>query len=131
MLRNTLIILGLLVALDPYLGFPQAIDKFILTTLGLLIFFLLAFSRRTRQDREVDSNEEIDKTPKILRVERIEVVDTPKIHIENNIAVETASIMDNNGEETLIEKKTTVIHRRRKRIMESQPATPTPDEQSY
>jgi len=30
MLRNILIVTGLLVAIDPFLGFPQSVDKFIL-----------------------------------------------------------------------------------------------------
>ncbi len=123
MLRNILIIIGLLVALDPYLGFPQSIDRFILTGLGLTIVFLLALSRRGRLHHSREG--ELNESPKILHVERTEVEDSPRMHIERTIILDTAEVEKEGATETTTEKKTTVV-RRRKVKHEPDLATSTP-----
>lgn len=113
MLRNTLIVLGLLVALDPYLGFPASLDRFILTGLGLTIFFLLIFSRRPRTHKEVE--ETVEEGPRMLHVERTEVEDSPRMHIERETIEDTESVTAATGEETVVEKKTTVVRRKKRK----------------
>lgn len=112
MLRNILITIGVLVALLPYLGFPQSIDKFIFTTLGLSMVFLLTLSRRERVHRKESSE---DDTPKILHVERTEVEDSPRMHIERTTTLDTEEVESGDGEKTMIEKKTTVVRRRKRK----------------
>lgn len=111
MLRNILIVVGLLVALDPYLGFPQAFDKFILTGLGLFIVFLIALTRRGRMHHEVHETKEL--SPKMLHVERTEVEDSPRMHIERSTVEDTKSQEDDEGGETVVEKKVTTVRRRK------------------
>ncbi len=111
MLRNILIVVGLLVALNPYLGFPQALDKFILTGLGLFIVFLIALTRRGRMHHEVHETKEV--TPKMLHVERTEVEDSPRMHIERSTIEDTKSQDDGEGGETVVEKKVTTVRRRK------------------
>lgn len=118
MLRNILIAIGLLVAVDPYLGFPASIDKFILTTLGLLMVFLLILSRRNRVHREV-REEVVTSNPKVLHVERTEVEDSPRMHVERSIIEDTESIENKAGEDIVVEKKTSVVRRRRIKKPES------------
>jgi hypothetical protein len=113
MLRNILIIIGLSVALDPYLGFPQSIDKFILTGLGLATVFLLTLSRRERQHKE--RAESTDVAPKILHVERTEVEDSPRMHIERTTTLDTREVEQSDGEQVMTEKKTTVVRRRKQK----------------
>jgi|GEM_PF-2780937 len=111
MLRNILIVIGLLVALNPYLGFPESIDKIILTVLGLLIVFLLTLSRRGRIHREV--KETVNDNQNIHHIERMEIEDTPRTHVERNIIEDTESIADNEGRDIIVEKKTSVVRRRK------------------
>ena len=115
MLRNILIAIGTLVALNPYLGFPQSIDKFILTGLGLTTVFLLLLSRRERAPHAYDSGEGTDSTPKILHVERTEVEDSPRMHIERTTTLDTEEVEGRDGEQTMTEKKTTVVRRRKRK----------------
>lgn len=112
MLRNILIVVGLLVALDPYLGFPQSVDKFFLTGLGLFIVFLIALTRRGRMHHEV--REVKEEGPTALHVERTEVEDSPRMHVERNTIEDTESLEDSEGGETVVEKKTTVVRRRKR-----------------
>lgn len=112
MLRNILIVIGLLVALDPYLGFPQSVDKFILTGLGLFVVFLIALTRRGRMHHEV--HEVKEEGPKALHVERTEVEDSPRMHIERNTVEDTESLEDSEGGETVVEKKTIIVRRRKR-----------------
>lgn len=113
MLRNILIITGLLVALDPYLGFPQSIDKFILTSLGLFIVLLILLTRKGKMHREYQ--EDVAENPKVLHVERTEIEDSPIMHIERSIIEDTESIARVDGDETIVAKKTVV--RRKKRVL--------------
>lgn len=48
MLRKIIMSLGLFVAFLPYLGIPRSIDAVVYTVLGLLIFFLLIFSKKPK-----------------------------------------------------------------------------------
>jgi len=113
MLRNIIIFIGLLVALNPYLGFPDSIDKFILTTLGLLLVFLVALSRRPKSHH--DAPVESEDNPVILHVERTEVEDTPQLHIERTTTVDREMTHDTQGENVEVEKKTTVVRRRKQK----------------
>ena len=111
MLRNILIAIGLLVAINPYLGFPQSVDKFILTGLGLLMVFLLVLSRKGRMHREV--KETITDNLGIHHIERTEIEDTPLMHVERSVIEDTESIPNTNGEDIVVEKKTSVVRRRK------------------
>jgi hypothetical protein len=113
MLRNILIVIGLLVALNPYLGFPTSLDRWILTGLGLSMVFLLSFSKRGRTHKEV--RETVDEGPRVLHVERTEVEDSPRMHIERQTVEDTESLPGAPGEETVVEKKTTVVRRRKRK----------------
>ena len=112
MLRNILIVTGLLVAIDPFLGFPQSVDKFILAGLGLFIVFLILLTRRSRMHHDPDTVSR--DTPKTLHIERTEVEDSPRMHIERSIIEDTESLANNIDTDLLIENKTTVIRRRKK-----------------
>ncbi len=113
MLRNTLIVIGLLVALLPYLGFPQEFDKFILTFLGLLLVFLLSFSRKHKAHKTA---EEAVEEPKVLHVERTEVEDSASMHIERTTVEDTKREYDSTGGETVVEEKISVVRRRKRRV---------------
>ena len=115
MLRNTLIVIGLLVALLPYLGFPQDVDKFILTFLGLMLVFLLSFSRKHKTHKAEDT---VPEEPKVLHVERTEVEDSPRMHIERTTIEDTKREFDTTGAETVVEEKVTVVRRRKRRADE-------------
>jgi hypothetical protein len=127
MLRNILIAVGLLVALDPYLGFPQSIDKFILTGLGFFIVFLIALTRRTKSpqarvedERPLRSNHH--DMPKVLHVERTTVAESPRMHVERKTIANMLSESD--GSETVVEKKTTTLRRRKKVLHDETGLTP-------
>ncbi len=122
MLRNVIIAIGLIVALVPYLGFPQSIDTIILTTLGLTLVVLTLLARRKLKRRRWDDRvEESDTAPKVLHVERTEVTDTPTVHIERVVTVDQATEVAQSGEETIVEEKKTVV-KRRKRKPKAEPA---------
>lgn len=110
MLRKILIGLGILVTLLPYLGFPASIDMVISTASGLLIVSLLMFGRKSRSHHEVSEN--VTEAPHHLHVERLEVEDAPRVHIEKQIIVDTEEVDESPDTETTIEKKTTVTRRR-------------------
>lgn len=113
MLRNILIVIGLLVALLPYLGFPQSIDKFIFTGLGFAMVFLLTLARR---DRAQQSHEGASPdSPKILHVERTEIEDSQRMHIERVTTLDTEEVESRDGEKTMTEKKVTVVRRRKRK----------------
>lgn len=113
MLRNLLIVIGLLVAINPYLGFPQVLDKFILTGLGLFMVFLLTLSRRGRLTPDMTENAE--EVPKVLHVERMEVEDSPQVHIERNITLDTERTHNRQGDEVFTEKQVTVVRRKKRK----------------
>lgn len=54
MLRRILMVLAVLVALVPYLGIPRAIDAYVFSALGMAMFLLLLFSKRSKK-RQPDS----------------------------------------------------------------------------
>ena len=127
MLRNIIITIGFLVALDPYLGFPESIDALILTTLGLALVFLTALSRRGRVHRREVIEDDEDESPKILHVERTEVEDTPQVHIGRVTTVDKEITHEASGEDTEVEKKTTVVRKRKRKQREEQfDVTPSP-----
>lgn len=111
MLRKILIVIGFAILIDPYLGFPAEIDKFILSGLGLLVILLLTVSKRGRIHHD---------QPKVLHVERTLVEDSPEVHIERNIVEDTEEIAGSFGDETTIEKKVSVTRRRKKRSDEGE-----------
>jgi hypothetical protein len=49
MLRRILMVLSVLVALIPYLGIPRAIDAYIYSSIGMVMFLLLLFTKRSRK----------------------------------------------------------------------------------
>ena len=127
MLRNIIITIGFLVALDPYLGFPDYIDTFILTGLGMSLIFVVVLSRRVKVSkhdaptniddyREDSESPELQESPKILHVERTEVEDTPQVHIERITTVDKEITQDSFGEDTEVEKKTTVVRKRKQKM---------------
>lgn len=123
MLRKILIVLGLLVAAIPYLGFPQAWDTVLFTAIGFSIMLLVFMSRRSsrrregeelsvQDERETASEEE---APRALHVEHTEVEERPNVHIERETMVDTACVAESPDTETTIEQQVTVTRRRRKK----------------
>ena len=123
MLRRILIGLGLLVTLLPYLGFPTAMDTVISTTTGLLIVFLLAFGRKVKARHEVREN--VTESPHHVHVERLEVDDASRVHIEKETIVDTEEIDESPNTETTIEKKTTVTRKRHRPVDTNVSLTPS------
>ena len=123
MLRNIIITIGFLVATLPHLGFPDTIDTLVLTVLGLSLVFLTALSRRGKSPRK-DVYTEDEESPKILHVERTEVEDTPQVHIERVTTVDKEMTHDASGEDTEIEKKTTIVKRRKRKQREANEPPP-------
>ena len=83
------------------------------------IAFFAALLRTKRPSRAFDIEErgerEEDESPKILHVERTEVEDTPQVHIERITTVDTSSSQSSPDEETLVEQKTTVVRKRKRK----------------
>lgn len=120
MVRNVVMLLGLLVAFLPYLGFPYEIDKWIWTFTGFAIVAILFFSKRSRVRREVsqhseESGERENGRPHALHVERTEVEDRPRMHLERKTVVDTERRHEDDNTDTLVEKKITVVRRRRQK----------------
>jgi hypothetical protein len=130
MLRKMLIALGLVVAVLPYLGFPEKWDAGISTIAGVIIVLLVLISRRRTHGRFADESSTQSMTdfsagtlsPRALHVEHSEVEDRPSMHIERDTVVDTERKEESPDIETTIEKKVTVVRRRRKK-----PAT-TPED---
>lgn len=128
-------LLGLLVAFLPYLGFPYEVDKWIWTFAGFAIVAILFFSKRSRVKREVhqhseESEEKEGGRPRALHVERTEVEDRPRMHLERKTVVDTERRHEDDNTDTLVEKKMTVIRRRRPKpetSTEESPRESTPD----
>lgn len=113
-------LLGLLVAFLPYLGFPYEVDKWIWTFAGFAIVAILFFSKRSRVRREVHQLSEESEAkeggkPRALHVERTEVEDRPRMHLERKTVVDTERRHEDDNTDTLVEKKMTVIRRRRQK----------------
>lgn len=144
MRRKILIFLGLLVALLPYLGFPYDYNKWIWTTAGFLIVFLLLLPRtpkiRKLEDR-LDEMSHLSRTPpsgtdeseapRSLHVERRETEDRGGVHIERQTTVDTkrtektpspAGSAYSDVTDTIVERKVSVVRRRKK----SDNGTPPP-----
>ncbi len=51
MLRKIIMSLGVFIAVLPYLGFPHSVNNWLYSIAGLLIFFLLVFSKKTKHIR--------------------------------------------------------------------------------
>jgi membrane protein implicated in regulation of membrane protease activity len=111
MLRRILIFLGLVIAVLPYLGFPYDWQSIASTSIGLLIVSILMFSRRPRRkETEFPQKEE----GRALHVERMEVVERPEMHVERETVIDTERTEGPRDTETTVEKKVTVVRRRRK-----------------
>ena len=120
MVRNVVMLLGLLVALLPNLGFPYEVDKWIWTFAGFAIVGILFFSKRGRIRREVnqhteESAEKDGGRPRALHVERTEVEDRPRMHLERKTVVDTERRHEDDNTDTMVEKKITVVKRRRQK----------------
>ena len=120
MVRNVVMLLGLLVAFLPYLGFPYEVDKWIWTFAGFAIVTILFFSKRSRIRREVrqhteESAEREGGRPRAQHVERTEVEDRPSMHLERKTIVDTERRHEDDNTDTLVEKKMTVVRRRRQK----------------
>ena len=120
MVRNIVMLLGLLVAFLPYLGFPYEVDKWIWTFAGFAIVTILFFSKRSRTRREVhqhteQSEESEGGKPRALHIERTEVEDRPRMHLERKTIVDTERRHEDDNTDTLVEKKMTVVRRRRQK----------------
>ena len=122
MLRNILMFLGLLVSFLPYLGFPYEWNRFVWTTAGLLIFFLVFFSRRGRvAPRSIQEVFHAENDTRSLHVERHEVKDRPLVHIERDITVDTTRENETDDIVTVTEKSVTVKRKSRKQQDEHMP----------
>jgi hypothetical protein len=130
MLRRILMILGFVVLLTPQVGLPESYDTVIYTFAGVLIVFLLFMSRPRvhRETRAVTAEQDIEisheqtpdpATPRALHVERTEVEERPNLHIERETIVDTENVNEDPNTDTTIEKKMTVIRRRRKKEIPS------------
>ena len=119
MLRNILMFLGLLVSFLPYLGFPYDWNRFVWTTAGLSIFFLVFFSRRGRvAPRSIQEVFHVENDTRSLHVERNEVKDRPLVHIERDVIVDTTRENETDDIVTVIEKSVTVKRKSRKHLDE-------------
>lgn len=135
MVRNVVMLLGLLVAFLSYLGFPYDVDKWIWTFAGFAIVAILFFSKRSRVKLDINQHtEESVETeggrPSTLYVERTEVEDRPRMHLERKTIVDTERRHEDDNTDTLVEKKMTVIRRRRQKpetSTEENPRENTPD----
>jgi hypothetical protein len=133
MRRKILIFLGLLVALLPYLGFPYDYNKWVWTTAGFLIVFLVllprtpkirrleerfdAMSRSSRVSQEDGGEGEPQRS---LHVEQRETEDRGGVHIERETIVDTKHIEESlppvspDVIDTIVERKVSVVRRRKK-----------------
>lgn len=147
MRRKILIFLGLLVALLPYLGFPYDYNKWIWTTAGFLIVFLLLLPRTPKIRRLEDRLDEMShlsrtshtdmaesEAPRSLHVERRETEDRGGVRIERQTIVDTKRTEktlspasptfpgSSDITDTIVERKVSVVRRRKK----SDNGTPPP-----
>ncbi len=114
MLRTILMLLGLLVSFLPYLGFPYEWNRFVWTIAGLLIFFLVFFSRRGGVvPSSVKEMLHMQSGTRSLHVERREVEDRPEVHVEREVVAETIP----QGIVAATEQKTTQKRKHRKNFV--------------
>ncbi len=125
MRRNILIVLGLLTALLPYLGFPYDISKWIWTISGFMIVALLVvpFRGRKMHAQAKMGVGGVEALPRSLHVERREVDDRAGMHIEREIITDTERIEDAPNADIVIEKQVTVSRRRKQKVSERIPSS--------
>lgn len=125
MRRNILIILGLLTALLPYIGFPYDINKWIWTITGFTTVILLIVPiRRSRVHyREIEQETDAESAPRSLHVERREVNDRGGVHIERETITDTAQTIDSSNTDIVVEKQVTVTRRRKQKLSERIPSS--------
>ncbi len=130
MLRNVLMSLGFIVAILPYVGLPYDVTKWIWSAIGLVIVFLLFFSRKGRLHYipyELDEEERATSTE--LRVTRHDEVDRPVVHIERETLLEALAGPDEPADVVTIEEtKITSIKKRKRKGGESLPPNPEKEE---
>lgn len=136
MRRNMLIFLGLLVALLPYLGFPYEYNKWVWTTAGFFIVFLVLLPRTSKMRRLEERLDEMSKSlrgnekendmPRSLHVERREAEDRAGMRIERQTILDTQHTSASPTSDMLVEQKVSVV-RRRKKVNN----TPTPSFPNY
>ncbi len=126
MRRKILIFLGLLVALLPYLGFPYDYNKWVWTSAGFLIVFLVLLPRTPKIRRLEDRLDEMSQMtrgqrgntendiPRSLHVERRETEDKGEVHIERETVVDTQRTLESPTRDTIVERKISVVRRRKK-----------------
>ena len=115
MLRNLLMLLGLLVAFLPYLGFPYEWNRFVWTTAGLLVFFMVFFSRRgVSVSSSIKEVFHMQNDTRSLHVERREVEDRPEVHIEREMTIDTTPENGIDELEMTTEKSVTIKRKHRK-----------------
>ena len=101
--------LGLLVAFLPYAGFPYEWNRFVWTITGLLIFFLVFFSRKGKvvSSSIKEALHQMEKGARALHVERREVEDRPEVHIETETTHDLTPVNEVTQVETITSAKTT------------------------
>ena len=104
-LRKILIVLGFLVAVVPYLGFPLWFKNLLLTLVGLtIVFFLTLFQKiRTRRETAEEKNEAL--------VQRAEMRVEKEITFDRLSAgtLETKHIEESPDTDTTVEEKVNVV----------------------
>lgn len=121
-------------ALLPYLGFPYDYNKWVWTTAGFLIVFLVLLPRTPKIRRIEDrfdqmsklsrGDEEESETPRSLHVERRETEDKAGVRIERETIVDTKRTEESPTSDTLVERKVSVVRRRKKSDSTLSPTLP-------
>ena len=122
MLRNLLMLLGLLVAFLPYLGFPYEWNRFVWTTAGLLVFFMVFFSRRgVSVSSSIKEVFHMQNDTRSLHVERHTVKDGPLVPIEREVTVDTTA--ENETDELVMTTEKSVAIKRKSRKQQDEYAS--------
>lgn len=112
MLRKTLIGLGALITLLPYLGFPTAVDTVISTASGLMIISLLMFGRKVKAQHDVSGT--VTEVPRPLHA-HFRSSDVPQqLHIEKQITTDAGELEESPAITATLEKITTLTRKRRR-----------------
>lgn len=112
MLRKTLIGLGALITLLPYLGFPTAVDTVISTASGLMIISLLMFGRKVKAQHDVSGT--VTEVPRPLHA-HFRSSDVPQqLHIEKQITTDIGELEESPAIMATLEKITTFTRKRRR-----------------
>ena len=107
--------IGFLVACLPYLGLPHSWQAVISTVLGFMIIGVLLLARRRKSAPASVLPAERAQEGRSLHVERMEVVERPEVHVERETIIDTAQVHENTETETTVEKKVTVLRKRKKK----------------